>query len=202
MPDYEVPADGSETELVIKKSRFIARVRRVTSRAEAMEQIQLFHAEHPQARHLCWAYLLGAAASSSAAMNDDGEPSGTAGRPILNVIQHKKISDTLVMVVRYFGGIKLGAGGLTRAYSGAAEAVLVQCPRVLYEPMQLWRLWLGFSQEAGVRHWLELHGGRIVALDYGTEVVAQLAVPQSQREGLAAYAGSMLMRLEESTESL
>jgi len=202
MPAYEVPASVTETEQTQKKSRFIARVCRVSTRAEAMEQIQLFHAEHPQARHLCWAYLLGSVASSSAAMNDDGEPSGTAGRPILNVIQHKNISDTLVMVVRYFGGIKLGAGGLTRAYSGAAEAVLAQCPRRLYEPMEVWRLSLGFSQETDLRYWLEQHGGQLLALDYGTEVVVQLAVPQSQRERLVTYVESMSMRLVESTESL
>ena len=84
---YEVPAAETEAELVVKKSRFIARVCRVSNRSQAMDELRKMQAEHPQARHLCWAYLLGSEASSSAAMNDDGEPSGTAGRPILNYLR-------------------------------------------------------------------------------------------------------------------
>lgn len=192
---YEVPAAETEVELVVKKSRFIARVCRVSGRSQAMDCIRQIRAEHPQARHICWAYLLGSVASSSAAMNDDGEPSGTAGRPILNVIQHKKLSDTLVMVVRYFGGIKLGAGGLTRAYSGATEAVLSQCPRQLYQTMFECELSLEFAQEAGLRHWLESHNGQVLGLEYGAQVVARIGIPQRQMAQLTEYAASMGMHV-------
>ncbi|MDH5182424.1 MAG: YigZ family protein [Gammaproteobacteria bacterium] len=192
---YEVPAAETEAELVVRKSRFIGRVFRVSERSQAMAYIEQLRAQHPQARHLCWAYLLGSAANSSAAMNDDGEPSGTAGRPILNVIQHKKLRDTLVIVVRYFGGIKLGAGGLTRAYSGATEAVLSQCPRQLYQALFECQLSLEFSQEADLRHWLECHQGRLLALDYGTLVVARIQVPQLHEAQLNDYVASMGMRV-------
>lgn len=187
MQGYEVPAAGAESELVVKKSRFIARVRRVATRAEAMACIEEFHLQHPQARHLCWAYLFGPETSSSAAMNDDGEPSGTAGRPILNVIQHKKISDTLIMVVRYFGGIKLGTGGLTRAYSASAEAVLQICPRQRFEAMQEYRLAIEFSQETALRHWLQLHHGQLLESEYGAVVVMRLSIPQSMASQLDDY---------------
>jgi len=194
---YEVPAAETEAELVVKKSRFIARVCLVSNRAQAMEQLQKLQAEHPQARHICWAYLLGSAASSSAAMNDDGEPSGTAGRPILNVIQHKKLSDTLVMVVRYFGGIKLGAGGLTRAYSGATEAALARCPRKLYQPLFECELALAFAQEAALRRWLERHQGQLLSLDYGAQVVVRIELPEALRPALMDYVASSGFGLRE-----
>lgn len=110
--DYPVPAGYLERETDIKKSRFIARVAPVVSRDEVKEWLEKAHQDHPDARHICWAYQIGRPGSAAeAGMNDDGEPSGTAGKPILSVIQHKDMGDVLVMVIRYFGGIKLGAGG-------------------------------------------------------------------------------------------
>ncbi len=124
-PTYPTPAQFIETETEVKKSRFIARATKVTDRQSAIAFVEQAKQDYPGARHHCWAYLLGNPASaSSAAANDAGEPSGTAGKPILNVIQHKGVGDVIVVVIRYFGGIKLGAGGLVRAYSGAAEAVM------------------------------------------------------------------------------
>lgn len=123
--DYPIPAGFLERETEIKKSRFIARVAPVSSRDEVKAWLEQARNDHPDARHICWAYQIGRpGAAAEAAMNDDGEPSGTAGKPILSVIQHKDLGDVLVMVIRYFGGIKLGAGGLVRAYAGATEAVL------------------------------------------------------------------------------
>src|SRR5690606_32119147 len=99
--------------------------------------------------------------AAEAAMNDDGEPSGTAGKPILNVIQHKDMGDVLVIVIRYFGGIKLGAGGLVRAYAGAAESVLSEVERVVQQARVQARVGLDFADEQPLRHWCEGHEGII-----------------------------------------
>lgn len=102
----------------LKKSEFIAYAYPVTSRGQAMFHVEQLREQYPDARHFCWAYIIGDPDNTtSAGFDDDGEPSGTAGRPILNVLQHKSIGNVIVIVVRYFGGIKLGAGGLTRAYA-------------------------------------------------------------------------------------
>ena len=177
---YQVPAKDESVQIEIKKSRFIAYGHYVTEREQAMDFLVKLKAQYPDARHHCWAYLLGnPTLASNAGMNDDGEPSGTAGKPILNVIQHKKIGDIIVVVVRYFGGIKLGTGGLTRAYSSAAEALLSSIELTEHVPMINARLTMGFSQENKVRHWLTLHNGRIISIAYqAQDVVAEVVLPE------------------------
>ena len=113
---YQILTQPAEAEIEIKKSRFIAHALPVSSRDDALKAVKQLKTRYPDARHHCWAYLLGdPTGAASAAMDDDGEPSGTAGRPILGVLQDRRVGDTLIVVVRYFGGIKLGASGLTRA---------------------------------------------------------------------------------------
>jgi len=111
---YTVKGYG-EHEIIIQKSRFICYVERVTSEEEAIEFIQKIKKKHHDANHNCSAYLIGENDHIQKA-NDDGEPSGTAGVPMLEVLKKKKLKDTVVVVTRYFGGIKLGTGGLIRAY--------------------------------------------------------------------------------------
>lgn len=106
-------------ELVEKKSRFIARVFPVSSEEEAFAHLEAVKKEYWDARHHCWAYIIGRNPGSER-MSDDGEPSGTAGKPILEVLRGKGLTDVFVVVTRYFGGTLLGTGGLVRAYSGAA----------------------------------------------------------------------------------
>ncbi|MBW4933982.1 IMPACT family protein [Marinobacter sp. F4206] len=186
--DYPVPAGYLERETEVKKSRFIARVAPVCSRDEVKVWLEQAHRDHPDARHICWAYQIGRPGSAAeAAMNDDGEPSGTAGKPILNVIQHKDMGDVLVMVVRYFGGIKLGAGGLVRAYAGAAESVLSAVERVVQQPMIPADVVMGFADEQPVRHWCEVHGAVLESVEYGTRVTARVALPEPLAEEFAAF---------------
>jgi putative IMPACT (imprinted ancient) family translation regulator len=123
-------------------------------------------------------------------MNDDGEPSGTAGRPILSVIQHKDMGDVLVMVVRYFGGVKLGAGGLVRAYAGAAESVLADVERVIRKPLELVYVIMGFADEQPLRHWCEGHDGAIVHMEYGIGVTATVELTVEDRDELKAFCNS------------
>lgn len=176
---FLLPNNAVETEYFIKKSRFITRVARADSRSQAMQLLQKAKQDYPDARHHCWAYLLGESeANSNAAMADDGEPSGTAGKPILNVIQHKSIGNVMVIVIRYFGGIKLGAGGLVRAYSAAAQQgiALVDLKHVV--PMIDCTVELDFSQEQSLRHFSEQHQGKIDNIAYSSCVSVELQLPK------------------------
>jgi uncharacterized YigZ family protein len=197
--DYPVPAGYLERETEVKKSRFIARVAPVASRDEVHQWLEQAHRDHPDARHIFWAYQIGRPGSAAeAAMNDDGEPSGTAGKPILNVIQHKDMGDVLVMVIRYFGGIKLGAGGLVRAYAGAAESVLSAVDRVVHQPMTRVRVTMSFADEQPLRHWCEVNGAQVDSIDYGTSVTADVLVPDEKMKALKAFceAGQLHYDLE------
>jgi len=174
---YPVPAGPVDRELLINKSRFITWLRPVASREQAMAVIEEARACYPDATHHCYAYLLGNPASAQAAMNDDGEPSGTAGKPIFNVIQHKGMSDVLVVVIRYFGGVKLGAGGLVRAYAAAAEAVLAEVERVESVPQVTCRLEMDFPLEQRLRHWADQNESEVLDVHYSQSVAMTLRCP-------------------------
>jgi uncharacterized YigZ family protein len=115
LPSYLTVKGYGEHEIVIEKSRFIAHISRAETEEDAIEFIQIIKKKHWNATHNCSAYLIGEHDLIQKA-NDDGEPSGTAGVPILEVLKKRKLKDTVVVITRYFGGIKLGAGGLIRAY--------------------------------------------------------------------------------------
>lgn len=186
--DYPVPAGFLERETEVKKSRFIARVAPVGSRDEVRRWLDQAHKDHPDARHICWAYQIGRPGSAAeAAMNDDGEPSGTAGKPILNVIQHKDMGDVLVMVIRYFGGIKLGAGGLVRAYAGAAESVLSGVERVIQQALDEVTVTMSFADEQPLRHWCGTHGATVESVEYTTSVTARVLVPNDHSGNFQAF---------------
>lgn len=183
--NYPIPAEQSVAEVVIKKSRFIAYARHIVSRETGMAWLEEIKAEYPDARHHCWAYLIGdPSCATNAGMGDDGEPSGTAGKPILNVLNHKKIGDVMIIVVRYFGGIKLGAGGLTRAYSQAAQAVMEILPIEQQVVMDRIQLECDFSLEQQIRHWTGLVEGEVSEVNYGQQVEMLLLTPQNKTQDL------------------
>jgi uncharacterized YigZ family protein len=124
--DYKTVLVSAETELEIRKSRFISLVYHVENEETAEAILSEIRKKHYKSTHVCWAYVLNTNPKRQKA-SDDGEPSGTAGKPILDVINHRDLKDVLVVVVRYFGGIKLGTGGLIRAYGGGASEVLNHC---------------------------------------------------------------------------
>lgn len=189
---FKVPTDMVSAEHVIKKSRFIGWAAPAQSREAALAWLAKARQQYPDARHHCWAYLLGgSAAATQAAANDDGEPSGTAGKPILNVIQHKGIGNVVVIVTRYFGGVKLGAGGLVRAYSGAAEAVLSQTPVVEVRPQTRCRVDCDFASEQVVRHFLEQHSGVIESVTYHQGVSLDIVLDDDWLTALEALCGSL-----------
>lgn len=117
---YYTVKETGENEIIIQKSRFIAHIKRAETELEAQEFIQSLKKKYWDATHNCSAYLIGENDQIQKA-NDDGEPGGTAGVPILEVLKKRKLKDTVVVVTRYFGGIKLGAGGLIRAYGKATS---------------------------------------------------------------------------------
>ena len=121
MENYLVPGGQAQAEYIEKKSRFIGQVFPITTEQEAKATIERVRRQHYDARHNCWCYIL---KSGQKRYSDDGEPQGTAGQPMLNVLDRERVVDVLCVVTRYFGGILLGAGGLCRAYTKAAKDAL------------------------------------------------------------------------------
>ncbi len=169
-------------ELVIKKSRFLARVMPVADRAAALSEVQRLRAEHPTAAHVCWALLAG---GQSAAV-DDGEPSGTAGRPMLEVLRRQQLEQTLAVVVRYFGGVKLGAGGLVRAYTDAVAQALLTADKILLTRHIESTCLLPYALEGVVRRLVEQHGTRLLAAEHGSLVTLHLQGPEDGMDALRA----------------
>ena len=158
--------------------------------------------DYPDARHHCWAYLVGnPETAASAAMSDAGEPSGTAGKPILNVIQHKGIGDVIVVVIRYFGGVKLGAGGLVRAYAGATQLALADLSLTEHRPQRHYRLRFDFADEQPLRHWAGGHDAELLSIDYGQQVSATMAVPEAHVEAFEAFLGAQAIEQLDTPDS-
>lgn len=159
--------------LEIRKSRFIGCVEPITDRASAQARVAELRAQHPDATHVCWALLAG---GHSAAV-DDGEPSGTAGRPMLEVLRHQQLDGVLATVVRYYGGIKLGAGGLVRAYTDAVAQALLQAEKIEHIPSQTLRCDLPYAQEGIARRLLDDIGGELLQVEHGQSVQLTIRLP-------------------------
>jgi uncharacterized YigZ family protein len=197
-PTYAVPAEAVAVEYEIKKSRFIARAARASSREEAMVLLQQARLDYPDARHHCWAYLIGNPHSpTTVAMSDDGEPSGTAGKPILNVLQHKGVGDIMLVVIRYFGGIKLGAGGLVRAYGHAAQLAMTELETEDQVPYSQCQVQGDYALEQPLRHWLGQHQGQVSGVDYGERVSFEVSLPDNAVPELKAFIDGVGARLHE-----
>ena len=148
---------------VIKKSRFIAHAARVTSQAESLGFFESI--ADTQATHNCWAWRINFQVRSS----DDGEPSGTAGRPILNIIERRQLEDVMIVVTRHFGGIKLGVGGLVRAYSGTAAKCLDRAGVIELFPMAEYKIKAGFEWASAVHGLLEQFSAAKLEESYGDD---------------------------------
>jgi uncharacterized YigZ family protein len=188
-PDrYLSVEDGPETELKVKGSRFLGRVFRVTSADEAHERLQSLRKRHHSATHHCSASRTGLPESSTERFDDDGEPSGTAGRPILNQLLGLDVYDTLVVVTRYFGGTKLGTGGLARAYGDTAALALEAAPkRVVLREAQL-DVGCHFDDVGSVEACLARSGSDILRVEraYDPSPRLNLIVRRSRAKEIAA----------------
>ena len=179
MDEYLVPSGFGEDEFIEKKSRFIGRVWLAESEEEALRRIQQMKKQHYDATHNCWAYII---RDGAVRFSDDGEPGGTAGMPMLQVLQREGLSNVVCVVTRYFGGILLGAGGLVRAYTKGAKiavdaagksmkrvwtALYVPCPYTFYERVKLE---------------VSAFGGIVRKTDFGAEVELELLFPENQAQ--------------------
>ncbi len=152
---YSLPAETFSTEIIINKSRFISTIRKIESLDELRAFYQSMQEKHPKASHNCWAAVVGTPTDSSGyGFSDDGEPTGTAGKPILKVLQYSGLGQTGLIVTRYFGGVKLGTGGLVRAYTAAAQAAVEGVKRDTFVKTVYLRCSLNYGQEATFRYLL------------------------------------------------
>lgn len=167
---YPIPAAETRTEIEVKKSRFIATAAPVFSVEEAKAFINRIKTEFADAAHNVPAYQIGFGASTVAHCNDDGEPSGTAGRPMLAVVQGSGLGDVAVVVTRYFGGTKLGTGGLVRAYSEATKAVLARLPLAEKVATHTVMLVLPYTHLERLRLLIEGHNGRLLEEEFAADI--------------------------------
>lgn len=170
------------SELLIRKSRFIGCVRPMTDRAAAQAEAAALRAAHPGAAHVCWALLAG---GQSAAV-DDGEPSGTAGRPMFEVLRHQDLDGVLATAVRYYGGVRLGAGGLVRAYTNCIAQALLGATRVPVVRRRLLRCALPYPLEGRVRRELELAGATLEGVSHGALVELSVGIAADRAPALQA----------------
>ena len=159
MEQFLIPSGEGTSEYMEKKSRFLGLIVPVTTEAEARARLEAVKKQEYDARHNCWAYILH---SGQKRYSDDGEPQGTAGQPILNVLEREGVQDVLCVVTRYFGGILLGAGGLCRAYTKAAKDALDDA---LFGRVKLE---------------LEKRGGLLRDTDYGAEIAMTVLLPEPE----------------------
>lgn len=175
MSTYRTVARPALAETEVKRSRFLCRVERVDSEAAARQVVEEQRRAHWDARHHCSAFVLGPDAAVQRS-NDDGEPSGTAGAPMLEVLRGHELSDVVAVVTRWFGGVLLGAGGLVRAYSDAVRAGLDEAGVVERRLLQRFDLALPHAEAAKVENELRARGVSVLGVDYGQQAVLHLAV--------------------------
>lgn len=173
-------------ELVVKRSRFLGRLEPVFDRPAVERALDNRRAMHPDAGHVVYAFLLGPTRSEDAGVSDAGEPRGTAGRPIMDILRGNSVRNCLLTVVRYFGGTKLGTGGLVKAYGDTARALIgaAQTRPLLERCLVEIRIAYRFLDALMPR--IAARGGRVVEQVFGEEVVLTMEIPVIQAEELVA----------------
>ena len=181
-----IPSGSSKSELMVKKSRFISQCFYIESDKEAKEIIGSLWKEHKDARHVVYAFIYGAKNSQTMGMTDDGEPKGTAGRPVLQVLKGSGITNILCTVVRYFGGIKLGTGGLVRAYTEAAQHALKDLKvkelidEVIFETTIGYEIYDVFKRKA------DKYSAEIISEEFTDHVYLKIRIPEKYYKDIEA----------------
>ena len=183
---YFEPAAASSAEIEVHKSRFIATVRKAVSAEEARLLVREERGLHPGARHVVFAFLTGPPSAETAGLSDDGEPKGTAGRPVLEVLKGSGLRNALVTVTRYFGGVKLGTGGLVHAYSAACRKALETAPRRAVRAETPYSLSVPYEYFEGIKRELTARGCRVTAEVFAEEVRLQASIPDEGAEAVLA----------------
>lgn len=176
---YQIPTDDTSREINIKKSRFIGTLRRIQSLTEMREFYEEMQRLHPKANHNCWAAVAGAPEDAQAyGFSDDGEPNGTAGKPMLKVLRYAEIGQAGLVVTRYFGGVKLGTGGLVRAYTEAAQSTLESAVLRRFSPAVKIRCTLPYEQEGEFRYIVKQFKPQEETFSYAELVTAELLIDE------------------------
>ena len=179
MDEYLVPSEYGEDEFIEKKSRFIGRIWPVETEEEALARIQEMKKKHYDATHNCWAYII---RDGAVRFSDDGEPGGTAGMPMLQVLQREGLFNAVCVVTRYFGGILLGAGGLVRAYTKGAKIAVDAAGKSMKRVWTVLYVPCPYSFYERVRLEAEGFGGIVRKADFGAEVELELLFPEAKTQ--------------------
>jgi len=189
---YQAPAHRQQFELEIKRSRFITTIDAVDDKSAAKLFIQCMRDTYPDANHHCWAMVAGSPDDIyQQDQSDDGEPKGTAGKPMLNVLQHSNLGNTVVVVTRFFGGVKLGAGGLVRAYTQAVSSSLTQLVTVEKYIQHKWRLKVPYPLFDTLEHKLMATKIHIGEKRFDELIHVELLVPNSESDSLQLLLGNI-----------
>ena len=175
-------AGAVHSELVIRRSRFVGCVQPVADRAAALVVVEGLRRAHPGAAHVCWALMAG----GQSAANDDGEPGGTAGRPMLEVLRHQDLDGVLATVVRHFGGVKLGAGGLVRAYTDAVAQALLGADKRPVRRLCTLACAVPYALEGALRREIAAAGAALRAVAHGSLVHLAFDIEDTAAEALRA----------------
>jgi uncharacterized YigZ family protein len=175
--ELAAPVEHCLTE---KNSEFLSFLLPVSNRDEAMALVNQYREQYRGANHVCWAYIIGNTRQpETQAFSDDGEPGGTAGKPMLHVLTEQELGNSLALVVRYFGGVKLGAGGLVRAYSAAVSQAAAKATRHQVLPQRQLTVRLDFALETRARQLISELAGQLLATDYQQQVQLTVSLPVS-----------------------
>lgn len=184
---YTVPGARHRAEQTIDRSRFVCTVQRVSSPLDAQKFLREISDEFSDATHNCWAYLIGAPGSTDRiGMSDAGEPHGTAGRPMLTVLQHSGVGDIAAVVTRYYGGTNLGTGGLVKAYGGTVQLALATMPRTERIDYAAVTVIVGYDGISAVQQLLVRFESTSESEEYGEKATFRLRVPVSHVSALRA----------------
>jgi len=183
----QIPAGTSTSEQVVRRSRFIGKARLLTSPAQVRELVHAEREANKGCTHVVHAFMTGDAKSQVHGSSDDGEPKGTAGRPVLEVLKGSGFTNVLLTVVRYYGGTNLGTGGLVRAYSDCARATLLGLAGKPLRREAPFRVEIPYQLYERLKTWIDAHDGEIRSEFFGTAVTVEGVVPEQRREALAAH---------------
>ena len=184
---YPVPRATAEVVEVIRRSRFVSCAGRADSRKAALRFVRSVRERFPAATHYCWAFNAGPPGSTAqVGANDDGEPHGTAGMPMLKAVLHSGLGEVVVVCARYYGGVKLGTGGLARAYAGGAKRVLAACPTERKVDRVAVLITVDYEASRRVDRHLRDLDAKVVQRDFGTDVRYRVLIPATNRSRLAS----------------
>ena len=189
---YPIPARLHRVEETIQRSRFITTAAHAPDADAAQAFIQTIRDEFPDATHHCWAFVVGPPASTThIGMSDDGEPHGTAGRPMLTALLHGGVGDIVAVCTRYYGGVKLGTGGLSRAYSGGVKLVLETLPTDERVDREWLVVTVGYADVDGMHRLVDELEIVVESEDFGAEVRYVLGVPAPDVDALRKRVGDL-----------